>query len=76
MECQLLTVLAAAIATTIVLGFALMMVQFVTHYPTKQHPHQQPVTETSLDKGKLVTGSKDYEANQVTTIAVQETVRK
>ena len=64
MENQLQIALAVAAAVTIVLGFALLY---------KDKPCQ-PVMETSRAKGTLVTGNKDYKENQVTVIAVQETV--
>ena len=36
----------------------------------------QLVMETRQAKGALIIGNKDYKANQITTIAVQETVRE
>ena len=72
MEDQLLIVLAAA-AITVVLGLALIVC--ITNRPTKLQP-RQPVMETSWDKGTLVTGSKDYEASDITTTPIQETVRE
>ena len=72
MEDQLLTVLATA-ALTAVLGLALIVC--ITNHPTKLQPCQ-PVMETSRAKGTLVTGSKDYEASDITAAPIQETVRE
>ena len=72
MEDKLLMVLAAA-ALTVVLGLALIV--YITNHPTKQQPCQ-PLMETSRDKGTLVTGSKDYEASDMTATPIQEIVRE
>ena len=72
MEDQLLMVLAA-VALTVVLGLALIVC--ITNHPTKLQPCQ-PVMETSQDRGTLVTGSKDNKASDMTTTAIQETVRE
>lgn len=74
MEYQLLIALAVT-AAAIGLGFVLIV--FTTNYHTKQHVQLcQPVMATRGDKGKLITGNKDCRENQVTVIAVQETVRE
>ena len=71
---QLLIALAVA-AVTIVLGFALIV--FSTNHRTKLHVQPcRPVMETRQAKGTLIIGNKDYKENQVTAIAVQETVRE
>ena len=72
MEDQLLIVLASA-TLTVVLGPALIVC--ITSHPNKLQPCQ-PITETSRDKETLVTGSKDYEASDVTATPIQETVRE
>ena len=74
MEDQLLIALAVT-AVTIVLGFALIV--FSINHRTKLRVQPcQPVMETRQAKGALVIGNKDYKENQVTAIAVQETVRE
>ena len=75
MEYQLLIALAVIAATT-VLGFALILFT-INHRDGIRVQQCQPVMEeTRQAKGALIIGNKDYKTNQVTTIAVQETVRE